>query len=162
VVEYQKGNEVQVSQMALDSALGTASRTVSIRRKRPDLDRIIRDARRKVYGNDAMPRAGVPPITDDDDDDDDNTDAEEIVGKLLDFLTDKLSPDDLEGVKSILTSGDGPDSDAGEQQATDRRAARLAVDAQRRQMAEDRGRPLSERAEREALEMFPHWNRLQG
>jgi hypothetical protein len=182
LVEYQKGNEPHVGGMAFDSALGTMARTVTIRPKRPDFDRIIAAAKRKVLAQDMLPRASVPPIRDalpnvgngphspgvafnfkslagGDDMEPDNSDAEEIVGNLMDFLADKLSPDDLEGVKLILSSVDPPDADTGAptRQATDRRA----VDAQRRRLAADRGRHgISEATERETLEMFPNWNRL--
>jgi hypothetical protein len=162
LVEYQKGAEPHVGGMAYDSALGTHTRTVTIRPKRPDFDRIIADAKRKALAYDMLPRAGKPPIVDDDNDAD-NTDAEEIVRNLLSYLEDKLTPQQLEDVTMILSSGDGSDLDtsgapARQSQATDHRAA---VAAQRRRLAADRGRyGMSDATEREVLAMFPDWNRL--
>jgi hypothetical protein len=155
-VEYQKGVP-EVGRLAFDSVHG-ASRTLSIRR--PEIDRIIADAVRKVAAqDDAMPKAGKPPIGNSkmqatpiqyDDE------ASEVISNLMSYLEDKLTPEQLEGVISILSSGDAPDNDAGERQtqaADRRRAARLGADQARR-------RPMSQRDEAEFMAMFPHVNRL--
>jgi hypothetical protein len=57
-IEYQRGSEPHVGGMAFDSALGSMARNVTIRPKRPDFDRIIREAQRKVDAHD-----GLPPST---------------------------------------------------------------------------------------------------
>jgi hypothetical protein len=135
-VQYETGTP-HVGGMAYDSALGAMARNVTIQPK----------ARRKLrLGSDAFPRPfmsrkkdmqkplDAPDIADDDEDDDD-TDA--IVTKLMSYLNDKLTPEQLSSVAAILGSGDddAPDSDAGEprnyQAADRRRAARLAADVAR-------------------------------
>jgi hypothetical protein len=150
-VQYQTG-EAHVGGMAFDSALGSMARNVTIQPK----------ARRKLrLGADAFPRPFMnrskdmqkpldSPDIADDDEDDDGTDA--IVTKLMSYLNDKLTPEQLSSVAAILSSADdAPDSDAGEPrtQATDRRrVARLASDA-----AYQRPPTAAENAEFDAL--FP-------
>jgi hypothetical protein len=162
-VEYTTG-EPYVGGMAYDSALGSMARDVTIRRSRPDFDRIIADAKRKVYGRDAMPNVGGPPhspgvafnekVMKEMNNDDDNDDA---MARVLEFLENIVSPNDLEIVQALLCGAAGVE-EAREQQAVarrddDRRTPRQAADAARR-------RPLSAPAERDALAMFPNWNRL--
>jgi hypothetical protein len=153
-IEYQSG-EPHVGKLAFDSALGSMARDITIRPRRPDLDRIVAAAKRKL-GYDAMPRAGMPPI---DDDNDDNTDGDAIVAKLMAFLKGCLTPGDLEDVQSIL---DGKDVGRPEG-AMDRAAAAAAQ--RRRLMGADTAagrnyRRESADDEAERLEMFPNWNRL--
>jgi hypothetical protein len=178
-IEYQSG-EPHVGKLAFDSALGSMAREcprqhgpgvpsaawpgsalgsmaqdITIRPRRPDLDRIVAAAKRKL-GYDAMPRAGMPPI---DDDNDDNTDGDAIVAKLMAFLKGCLTPGDLEDVQSIL---DGKDVGRPEG-AMDRAAAAAAQ--RRRLMGADTAagrnyRRESADDEAERLEMFPNWNRL--
>jgi hypothetical protein len=117
-VEYEKG-EPYVGKMAFDSALGSMARDVTIRPKR------------KV-GYDEMPKAGQPPL--DASDDADPDDISETISNLMSYLNDKLTPEQLNAVSAILggADDDGPDLDAGERQATDRRrVARLAADQAR-------------------------------
>jgi hypothetical protein len=163
-IEYETG-EPHVGPMAYDSSCGILSRNVTFRRKRPDLDKIIADARRKV-ARDGLPRGtgisrsegameprGSMNINDEDPDDDDGG---EIVTKLMSYLQDKLSPEQLSSVAAILSSADdAPDLDAGEpRQATDRRrASRLAADA-------ERTRPMSARENREFDDLFPAAKRI--
>jgi hypothetical protein len=67
-----------------------------------------------------------------------------------------MTPEQLNAVSAILggVDDDGPDLDAGERQATDRRrVARLAAD-------QARHRPMSDAAEDAYSQMFPHAHRL--
>lgn len=87
--------------------------------------------------------------------DDNDTDA--ALGKILEFLENIVSPDDLEIVQALYC-GAADVEEAREAQAIarrddDRRAGRQAADAAR-------VRPMSAAAEQKALEMFPNWNRL--
>jgi hypothetical protein len=156
VVEYQTG-EPHVGSMAYDSALGSMARNVTLRRARPDLDRIIAEAKRKVYGHDGLPPStGVRGATQErgsrmgpinanesprlrnveDDgsnegaspDDDDKNDA--IVGKLVSFLKGiGVEDDDLERVMAICKGGEPEDADEAMRHAADRR--RQAADRDR-------------------------------
>jgi hypothetical protein len=158
-IEYTEGVP-HVGKMAYDSAYGITSK-ITFRRARPDYAAIVDDAVRQVAAqDDAMPKAGKPPIGNSkmqatpiqyDDE------ASEVISNLMDYLEDKLTQEQLEGVVSILSSGDAPDNDSGEPRncgATDRRrAARQAADAARR-------RPLSDRDEAAYLRMFPNAGRL--
>jgi hypothetical protein len=151
-IEYQKG-EPHVGGMAFDSALGSMARTVTIRPKRPDLDRIVADAKRKALAYDVLPRAGVPPI----EDDADNDDTGAAMAKVLEFLENIVSPDDLEIVQALLC-GAADVEEAREQQALarrelDRRTPRQAADQARR-------RPMSGATEDAYLQLFPNANRL--
>jgi hypothetical protein len=128
--------------MAYDAELATG-RAVTI--SRPGID-------------DEMPKAGKPPIGSNKvkaDTMEYDDDATKVISTLMDYLEDKLTPEQLQGVRTILGSGEGPDLDAGEPtQATDRRrATRLAADAARR-------RPMSDRNEEAYLQLFPNAGRL--
>jgi hypothetical protein len=88
---------------------------------------------------------------------DDNDDTDAATAKVLEFLENIVSPNDLEIVQRLLCGAADVD-EAREQQAMarredDRRTPRQAADQARR-------RPLSERDEAAFLEMFPHANRL--
>jgi hypothetical protein len=131
-IEYPAG-EPNVT-MAFDSALGRPTKTVTFRRK--------------VYGRDDLPVGtgisrsegqmnprGSTTINDQDPDEDE---GDEIVTKLMSYLNDKLTPEQLSSVAAILGSGDGPDGETnGEpqyRQASDRglagrEARRRAEDA---------------------------------
>jgi hypothetical protein len=134
--DQQLGIEVgrpPAATMAYDAELARG-RTVTIRC--PDIDRIIRNAVKQVDAQDALPRPfmsrskdmqkplDAPDITDDDNDED-NTDA--IVGKLMVFLKDLISPEDLERAAAILGGGDEDDADEARKDASDR-ARRQASD----------------------------------
>jgi hypothetical protein len=149
-VEYQTG-ESYVGGMAYDSALGSMARDVTIRPKTQRKLRLGSDAFPRPFMNrskDMQKPLDAPDIGDDDEDNDD-TDA--VVGRLMSYLNDKLTPEQLSSVAAILGSADAPDSDAGEPrtQATDRRrAVRLAADAERQ-------RPMTRTEEAEFDRMFP-------
>jgi hypothetical protein len=152
-IEYQTG-EPHVGGMAYDSALGSMARTVTIRPKRPDLDRIVAEAKRKALAYDVLPRAGVPPLTEDDNDDDTTNAA---MAKVLEFLENIVSPNDLEIVQALLC-GAADVEEAREQQALarrddDRRTPRQAADQARR-------RPMTAEAEDAYLRLFPDAGRL--
>jgi hypothetical protein len=149
-IEYQRG-EPHVT-MAYDSVSGKAAHTLSIRR--PDIDKIIADAVREVDAQDAMPKAGINRSMDMKNDDTDNDAA---LGKILEFLENIVSPDDLEIVQA-LWGGAADVDEAREQQAVarrddDRRSGRQAADAARR-------RGMSDAAEASYLRMFPNSGRL--
>jgi hypothetical protein len=150
--KQQLGIEVarpQNATMAYDHELA-AGRIVTI--GRPDIDEIIADAVRQV---DAMPKAGKPPIRSNDMASNDDNDA--ALGKILDFLENIVSPDDLEIVQALFCGASDVD-EAREQQAVtrrddDRRTGRQAADAARR-------RGMSESTEASYLRMFPNSGRL--
>jgi hypothetical protein len=141
-IEYQKGAP-HVSPMAYDSKLGKLGHTVTFEPKR----KVARDAMprpgiqhsRDIMNEDPLDNRAVRRgigYTDDDNDDD----GDEIVTKLMSYLNDKLTPEQLSSVAAILGAADAPDSDVGEprsyaadsDRATDRRrTARLAADAAR-------------------------------
>jgi hypothetical protein len=143
LVEYQRG-EPHVGKMAFDSSCGIKSRNVTF-----------------VARDDEMPKAGKPPIgnndmakTDDDYSNYSDSNSEETVGKVLAFLKDLISSDDLEIVHGLMSGADEGEAAEAQHQATDRRrVARLAADQARR-------RPMSERNENAYLQMFPHSGRL--
>jgi hypothetical protein len=158
-IQYTKGVVPHVSKMAYDSAYGITSK-ITFRRARPDYEAIVADAVRQVDREDAMPKAGKPPIGNNDMKTDTNMeyddDASKVIGQLMDYLEKFLTPDQMEGVVLILSSGDAPDNDAGEPhnyQAADRRRGRQAADQARR-------RPMSGSTENAYLRLFPHANRL--
>jgi hypothetical protein len=179
-VEYQTG-EPYVGGMAYDSALGSVARDVTIRRRRPDLDRIVADAKRKVYGRDALPNVGYGPhspgvafnfkaLAGGDDMNDDNDDTDAAMAKVLEFLEPIVSPDDLEIVQALLC-GAADVEEAREQQALAAREldrtnrtrqpqatdSRAAVAAQRRQMGRH---GMSAADETTYAAMFPNSGRL--
>jgi hypothetical protein len=145
LVEYQRG-EPHVGKMAFDSQCGIKSRNVTF---------VARDAE--------MPEAGKSPIrnsdmakTDDDYSNYSDSNGEETAAKVIAFLKDLISSDDLETVHSLLSGADEGEAAEAQHQATDRRrSARLAADAARR-------RPMSTATEDQYAAMFPHANRLQG
>jgi hypothetical protein len=153
VVEYERG-EPHVGPLAYDSSCGILSRNVTFRQPsmHPDTQRIVADAQRKlrqVHGRDDLPKGtgisrsegkmeprGSMNINDEDPDEDG---GDAIATKLMSYLQDKLSPEQLSSVAAILSSADDPtDSDAGEpRQAGDRdrglarrNAQRVAQDAE--------------------------------
>jgi hypothetical protein len=83
-VEYTTGEPL--GKMAYDSQCGIMSQNITFRRP------LARD--------DAMPKAGKPRILDVANNDDDNTDA--AIGKVLEFLENIISPDDLEIVQALI------------------------------------------------------------
>jgi hypothetical protein len=172
-IEYTVG-EPHVGKLAYDSSCGILSKNVEFRRPHKYYADIVAAAVRQVDGRDALPpgtgiersKSEMKPRgsanINDEDPDADNSD--EIVTKLMSYLNDKLTPEQLNAVATILGSADddAPDLDAGEprRQASDsdraidrRRMARLAADAARH-------RPMSDADEAEFLRMFPHANRL--
>jgi hypothetical protein len=154
VVEYERG-EPHVGPLAYDSSCGILSRNVTFQKPRKD----ARDALPPDTGiqrsKGAMQPRGSMNINDEDPDEDGGG-GDEIATKLMSYLNDKLTPEQLSSVAAILGSGDDPpDSDAGEpRQAIDRRReVRLARDAARR-------RPMSAEQDAEFLRMFPNAGRL--
>jgi hypothetical protein len=139
-IEYTVG-EPHLGKMAYDSSCGIMSRNITF---------VARDA--------AMPKAGKSPIGSNKvkaDTMEYDDDASKVIGQLMDYLEDKLTPEQLEGVTMILSSGEGPPSDTvGEPpQGTDRRARAWGAD--------DRAiRPMSERNEAAYLQLFPNAGRL--
>jgi hypothetical protein len=144
--------------MAYDSELATG-RAVTI--SRPDIEKIVADAVRQVDAD--MPRAGKPPIGNSDmktDTMEYDDDASKVLSNLMDFLEDKLTPEQLDAVTQILASGDGEtDADRiGEKRepvGEDRRGRRGAygADAARR-------RSMSAATEQEYSALFPNQGRL--
>jgi hypothetical protein len=139
------------------------SRNISFRR--PDIEKIVADAVAQV---DAMPKAGKSPLKRSNDmKNDDNLqyddDATKVLSNLMDYLEDKLTPEQLDAVNQILASGDGEtDGDRigekSEPVGEDRRGRRpTAYGADDRAI---RRRPMSEAAERKYSEMFPNNGRL--
>jgi hypothetical protein len=126
-VEYQTG-EPNVT-MSYDSVLGKSAHTVSFKPKR------------KAYGRDDLPsgtgiarsKSEMSPrgstTINDEEEDDDNSQA--VVGKVMAFLKDLISDEDLERVAAILGGADEEDADDGRRDAADRRRRRLAGDAAR-------------------------------
>jgi hypothetical protein len=156
-IEYQTGDAPHLGKMAYDSTCG-ATRNISFRRSRPDIEKIVADAVRQVDREDAMPRAGLQRNMDmkTDSNLEYDDDASEVIGKLLDYLEKYLDQDQMEAVNMILSSGDAPDADQiGEKSEPvgDRRTRRQASDSATR-------RPMTTATERKYSEMFPHWNRL--
>jgi hypothetical protein len=157
-IEYTVG-EPHVGKLAYDSSCGIMSRNVTFRRSRPDYAAIVADAVRQVDQEDAMPKAGINRSMDmkTDSNLEYDDDASEVLSKLMDFLQDKLGPDEMDVVSQILSSGDGEtDADRiGEKTdpVGDRRGRRQAADAARR-------RTMSDAAEASYLRMFPQANRL--
>jgi hypothetical protein len=160
-IEYTEGEPV-VGKLAYDSAYGITSKITF--KPRRDYAAIVADAVRRVDAEDAaMPKAGKPPIGNSkmqatpiqyDDE------ASEVISNLMSYLEDKLTPEQLEGVTSILSSGDAPDNDSGEPhnyQATDRRTRRPAAWGAHDQA---RRRPMTDRNEAAYLKMFPNAGRL--
>jgi hypothetical protein len=107
-VEYQSG-EPHVGPMAYDSALGKSGHTVTFKPKR------------KAYGRDDLPRGtgiqwskskmaprGSMNINDQDPDEDD---GDEVVTKLMSYLNDKLTPEQLSSVAAILGGSIDDDED---------------------------------------------------
>ena len=93
--------------MAYDHELAKG-RTVTI--GRPDIDEIIADAVRQVAAEDAMPKAGKSPLRSNDmkpDTMEYDDDASKVLSTLMDYLEDKLTPEQLDAVNQILASGDG-------------------------------------------------------
>ena len=156
-IEYTVG-EPHVGKMAYDSSCGIHSRNITFRR--PDIDKIIADAVSQVDREDAamMPKAGINRSMKTDAwqyDDDNDTDA--AMARCWSSWKILSRRNDLEIVQALFC-GAADVEEAGEAQAMarrddDRRTGRQAADAARR-------RPLTAAAERKALEMFPHWNRL--
>jgi hypothetical protein len=142
-VEYTRGEPV-IGKMAFDSQCGIMSRNITF-----------------VARDDAMPKAGKPPIgnndmakTDDDYSNYSDSNSEGTVAKVIAFLTDLISSDDLEIVHGLLSGADQDEAAEAQHQATDRRrVARLAADQARR-------RPMSSATEREYSELFPQAGRL--
>jgi hypothetical protein len=154
-IEYTIG-EPHVGKLAYDSSCGIMSRNISFRR--PDIDKIIADAVRQVDAE--MPRAGIKRNMDMKNDDNLQYDDEatEVISKLMDFLEDKLTPEQMDAVTQILATGDGEtDGDRiGEKRSEpvgDRRGRRQASDSASR-------RGMSAVTERAYSEMFPNQGRL--
>jgi hypothetical protein len=170
-IEYTQG-KLHVGPMAYDSSCGIMSRNITFRKPRQYYEAIVADAVRQVDAQDAFPKAGKPRSLDmSNEEGDGDTDADAAMAKVMDFLENIISPDDLEIVQHLFGGADdvhearerqavarrdddrrsgGPAAD----QATDRRrAARLTADKARR-------RPMTDEAEAEFLKMFPDANRL--
>jgi hypothetical protein len=155
VTEGRAGSDVMVG----DSMPRHFTRSLKMK-LRPDLDRIVADAKRKVFGRDAMPRAGMTrsidmqkPLDAPDITVDDNNDDTEAMAKVLDFLEPIVSPDDLEIVQALLC-GAADVEEAREQQAL----ARRELDRQTPRQAADQAR--RETVDAEFMRMFPNANRL--
>lgn len=140
--------------MAYDHELAKG-RAVTI--SRPDFEKIVVDAVRQVAAEDAMPKAGIKRSMDmkNDDNGSDNDDA--ALGKILEFLENIVSPDDLE-IVTALFCGAADVEEAREAQAVarrddDRRSGRQAADAARR-------RGMSPSTEDTYLRLFPNSGRL--
>jgi hypothetical protein len=154
-IEYQTG-EPHVGKMAYDSQCGILAKNITFRRPRQYYADIVADAVRQVDA--ALPKAGKPPIRSNDMDTMEyDDDASKVLSNLMDFLEDKLTPEQLDAVNQILASGDGEtDADRiGEKSEPvgDRRGRRQAADAARR-------RGMSQSTQDAYLKMFPQANRL--
>jgi hypothetical protein len=153
-IEYTVG-EPHVGKMAYDSSCGIMSRNISFRR--PDIEKIVADAVRQVDREDAMPRAGKSPIRSLDMASNDDDDTSAALGRVLEFLENIVSPDDLEIVQALFCGAADVD-EAREAQAVarrddDRQTGRQAADAARR-------RPMSQSTEDVYARMFPNQGRL--
>jgi hypothetical protein len=160
-IEYTMG-EPHVGKMAYDSSCGIMAKNITFRR--PDIDRIIRDAVRQVYGKDAMPKAGINRSMDNMKTDtmEYDDDATKVLSNLMDYLEDKLTPEQVEDVTQILSGLDGEtDGDrTGEKREPvgDRRGRRPGAYG-----ADDRAfrrREMSPVTEREYSALFPNAGRL--
>jgi hypothetical protein len=136
-IEYETG-EPHVGKMAYDSSCGILSRNVTFGKPRLARDDLPSGTGISRSQGEMKPR-GQTSINDEDLDD---GDADAIATKLMSYLQDKLSPEQLSSVAAILSSGDDPpDSDAGEpQQASDRDRGLARRNAQRVAMDADFGR----------------------
>jgi hypothetical protein len=170
-IEYTQG-KLHVGPMAYDSSCGIMSRNITFRRTRPDYAAIVADAVRRVDAEDAMPRAGITRNLDMSNEEyDSDTNPEAAMAKVMDFLENIISPDDLEIVQALF-SGAADVHEAREAQATSRRdddrrtgrqAADQATDRRRaHRLAADAAchRPMSDATEAEFNRMFPDANRL--
>jgi hypothetical protein len=150
-IEYQRG-EPHVGPMAYDSALGKSAHTVTFKPKR------------KAYGSDAIPpdtgiyrsKGAMKPrgSMNINDEDPDEGGGDEIVTKLMTYLNDKLTPEQLNAVAAII----GDISDDEEEGDTS---------GERRDYAQASDRGLRERQERQAAldadfnRMFPSASKLK-
>jgi hypothetical protein len=156
-IQYEKGAP-HIGPMALDSALGKPTRTVTFQKSRYGRDDLPKGTGISRSKSEMAP-GGSANINDEDPDADS---SDEVVTKLMAYLNDKLTTEQLNGVAAILGSGDddAPDLDAGEprRQASDHRfdrveRARLAADQANRDYRRMTAPTAAENAEFDR--MFP-------
>jgi hypothetical protein len=163
-IEYQTG-EPHVGKMAFDSQCGILSRNITFRRPTSYYAAIVADAVRQVDAEDAMmPKAGISRSKSMVNDDNDDADA--AMAKVLEFLENIISPNDLEIVQALFLGADDVDA-ARELQAVarrdeDRGVGLQAGDSRARRLAADRAarRPMSAATEEQYSGMFPNAGRL--
>jgi hypothetical protein len=93
--------------------------------------------------------------------------GDDVMRKLADFLSDKLTPQDLATVKSILGEDDEPASAAAEDQAYHakmremHRSGLINDNALISALHGRAPRPSTAADEARRREMFPHWDRIK-
>jgi hypothetical protein len=144
-IQYTTGKP-HIGKMAFDSAYGITSK-ITFRRPSRYYDAIVADAVRQVDAQDALPpdtgiqrsKGAMKPrnARDNDDDDDTYADPQEVAGKVMSYLKDLISPEDLEAVNGLLMGTEEDEAHEGRRDAADRARDRGLAGRQARRQAMD-------------------------